>query len=137
MNNIEYLEIEDVIDIHDNYILKSLGGLPGIRDRNLLESSVEQIKQEIFGTELYPTIEKKAARLCYSIVKNHPFNDGNKRTALMCVIEFLNINGYELKYGDTDSGDKKFAKLINSVAASEKDESDIETFIEKGIRNIK
>lgn len=50
----------------------------------------------------------------------------------MCVIEFLNINGYELKYGDSDKNDHKFAKLINEVAASSKGENDIELFIESG-----
>lgn len=134
---IKYLNVEDAIELHDMYVQRVLGCLPGIRDRNILVSSIDQIKQVVFGTELYPTLEEKAARLCYSIVKNHPFNDGNKRVALLCTLDFLELNGYKISSSKTDNRDHKFGNLINDVAASKKDEDDIIDFISNDIVKIK
>lgn len=65
------------------------------KSKNSLESIVNNIMQEVFGEKLYPTIEEKAAHLLYFIVKNHPFNDGNKRSGAFAFIWFLNEIGYK------------------------------------------
>ena len=68
------LTVEEIIEAHNRLIQKT-GGLNGIRDRALLESAVFNILSSFDGIEVYPSIEEKAARLMYSLVKNHSFLD--------------------------------------------------------------
>ena len=63
----------------------------------LLASAVNAPFQSFGGVELYPTLTEKAARLCYGLAKNHPFFDGNKRTALHSMLVFLAVNGCPLE----------------------------------------
>lgn len=67
-------------------------GLGGLRDRGLLESAVHRPFQSAFGTDIFPSIEEKAAALFHSLISNHPFIDGNKRTAVTSVCIFLVAN---------------------------------------------
>ncbi len=69
------------------------GGSVGIRDHGLLESALESAFSSFAGTEFYPTIEEKAARLGYSLISNHAFVDGNKRIGMYIMLIFLEING--------------------------------------------
>jgi death-on-curing protein len=87
----EYLSLQQVIDIH-NVMIKRFGGLAGIRDKNLLLSALEAPKASFGGAELYPSIFEKAATYLYHIIRNHPFNDGNKRTAYFVTLLFLEAN---------------------------------------------
>lgn len=91
----KYLTVEEVIVIHDRYV-KQFGGSPGIRDQDLLESAVFRCQAGFGGEELYKTSFDKAAALFHGILFNHPFVDGNKRTALFSASRFLYINGREL-----------------------------------------
>lgn len=97
---IEFL-LEDIISFHEvlgeNFSMKS-----GIHDMNLLESAVSAPFQTFGGHDLYPTIFAKAAHLCYGLTKNHPFTDGNKRTALHTMIVYLEVNDIYLQYDDTE-----------------------------------
>ena len=70
----------------------------GIRDKNLLSSALETPFQTFAGEELFPSIQAKAARLCYGLVKNHAMLDGNKRIGVHAMLVFLALNGYELVY---------------------------------------
>lgn len=63
------------------------------RDNNLLESSLGAPKQTFAGQFLYPTLEKQTSILFYSLIKNHPFRNGNKRIAVMALLAFLSLNG--------------------------------------------
>lgn len=90
---IDYPEVEEIIELHDALIMET-GGSHGLRDRGLLESAHGQLKMTFGGVELYPTIFEKAAALMYSLIKNHPFVDGNKRTAYLITNSFLRRNGY-------------------------------------------
>jgi death-on-curing protein len=72
---------------------KILGGAPALRDRNLLESAAARPQVSVFGEDAYPTIAEKAAALLHSLVLNHPFVDGNKRTATVTTYHFLRRNG--------------------------------------------
>ena len=92
---IRYLDIGEVIIIHEKMI-EIGGGRRGIRDYRLLHSAVERPKATFTGRPLYPTIYLKAAALIHSLIKNHPFNDGNKRTGFFSTLRFLHINGYEI-----------------------------------------
>ena len=75
------------------------GGLDGIRDKGLLDSAVNAPFQT-FGEELYRSTEAKAARLGFSLIKNHPFIDGNKRIGILAMITFLELNGISIDYTD-------------------------------------
>lgn len=82
--------------IHDAS-LERFGGVAGIRDEGLLDSALSQPFQSVFGQDLCPTIAHKAARLAYGLAKNHPFLDGNKRTACACMGVYLRLNGLSFR----------------------------------------
>lgn len=89
-----YLQIEHLLKIH-SFVVDETGGLHGIRERGRLESAVARPKQVAFGQELYPTVFTKAAVYCHAIIFDHPFLDGNKRTAMTAAFVFLENNGYD------------------------------------------
>ena len=72
------ISIQEVISIHD-ILIKKFGGLKGIRDFQSLESAINRASQTYDGKDLYPSVLEKVAALMESLIKNHPFNDGNKR----------------------------------------------------------
>ncbi len=88
----EYFDSDHAIKVHDEIINKS-GGLLGVINLNLLESSLEHIKNDLY----YPYLEDKITHLFYSVNKNHCFNDGNKRAAIALTAYFLEINGLDHK----------------------------------------
>lgn len=92
----KYLTPQQVLAIHDQMI-KRFGGLFGLRDLGLLESAVVRPQASFGGEDLYPTVFEKAAALFHSLLKNHPFIDGNKRTAIASTGIFLKVNGYALR----------------------------------------
>ena len=79
-------------------LIEASGGSPGLRDEGLLESALSAPFQSFAGTSAYPSLQQKAARLGYGLVKNHPFVDGNKRTGAHVMLVFLAVNGVELRY---------------------------------------
>lgn len=90
-----YLSVAQVLAVHDQMI-RRFGGSLGIRDLGLVESAVERPKATFDKDDLYPDIFGKVAALLQSILKNHAFIDGNKRTALTATGVFLRLNGYIL-----------------------------------------
>lgn len=104
---------QQVILLHREIIAES-GGSPEIRDEGLLDSALNAPFQTFSGTELYPTILEKAARLGYSLIKNHAFVDGNKRIGAHTMLVFLALNHIEIEYEDND-----FTQLILGIAAGE------------------
>lgn len=104
---------QQVILLHREIIAES-GGSPEIRDEGLLDSALNAPFQTFSGTELYPTILEKAARLGYSLIKNHAFVDGNKRIGAHTMLVFLAMNNIEIEYEDND-----FTQLILGIAAGE------------------
>jgi death-on-curing protein len=107
-----HLGIEIVRDIHAEAI-RRFGGLNGIRDENLLASAVLTPQSSFGGKSPYADLVEVAAAYLFYICKNHPFLDGNKRTAMMAAIVFLRLNGIEPK---PDS--KQWEQLMLDVAAS-------------------
>lgn len=91
-----YLTPEQVLFIHSR-LIDETGGMHGIRDLGLLESAVSRPQAAFNNEDLYPAICHKAAALAESLIKNHPFIDGNKRTAITSTAIFLQINGQTLK----------------------------------------
>ncbi|MCR3955168.1 MAG: type II toxin-antitoxin system death-on-curing family toxin [Gudongella sp.] len=84
-----------VINMHSHLIVQT-GGSFGIRDEGLLTSAVNAPYQTFDGIDLYETIQEKASKLCYFIISNHPFTDGNKRIGVLSMLVFLEINGVKL-----------------------------------------
>lgn len=93
-----YLALSEVVELHRR-LLEATGGAAGIRDLGALESALAQPKMALAGGDLYPTLAEKAAALCFSLVGNHPFVDGNKRVGHAAMETFLVLNGAELDAG--------------------------------------
>ena len=91
------LSKEQVILLHQR-LIETTGGSTGIRDEGMLESALSNPFQSFGDVELYPSIQAKAAQLCFGIVKNHPMIDGNKRLGTHVMLVFMTLNGYELLY---------------------------------------
>lgn len=86
-----------VISIHSQ-LIEATGRSDGIRDDGLLDSSLNSPFQTFGGEDVYPSLMHKASRLCYSIISNHPFIDGNKRIGIHTMLVFLALNRVELNY---------------------------------------
>jgi death-on-curing protein len=108
----KYLTVELVLRIHERVLAQSGGG-PGVFNAQGLDSAVAQPRMTFDGQPLYPTLAEKAAALSFSLNRNHPFHDGNKRTAHAAMEMFLWRNGYEI---DAPVDDQE--KVFLGVAAS-------------------
>ena len=95
----EFLDLDEVLELHALQ-LDEYGGLSGVRDQGLLESAIEQPRATAFGELLHGDLFEMAAAYLFHIVKNHAFLDGNKRTALLAALVFLDINGVSLERDD-------------------------------------
>lgn len=98
--------------MHEQLIAQT-GGSSALRDEGMLESALNAPFQTFSGEEMYPSLWQKAARLCFGLVKNHPFVDGNKRIGVHVMLVFLALNGMELQYTQTELSD-----IILQLAAS-------------------
>ena len=90
-----YLTLGEVLEVH-RMVMGSGAKSIAIRDLPALESAVSQPQVTFEGASLYVTLAEKAAALCFSLVSNHPFLDGNKRTAHAAMETFLVLNGHEI-----------------------------------------
>lgn len=118
-----YLSMDEVLAIHDRAI-REYGGSPELADLGRLEAALAAPRQTMFGEELYPDIFSKAAILFYLLIKNHPFVDGNKRTAFLALMRFLNINGYTL-----DATNDELYRFTVDVASSFLRKEEVESWI--------
>ena len=91
------LSKEQILMLHSQ-LIEEYGGSDGVRDYNLLDSALENPFRSFGGEELYPTLQAKAARLGYGLIKNHCMIDGNKRIGIHAMLVFLAINGIEIDY---------------------------------------
>ena len=113
------LSKEQVLLLHTQ-LIEEFGGTDGVRDYNLLDSALETPFQSFAGEELYPTIQAKAARLGYGLIKNHTMLDGNKRIGARAMLVFLALNGIEMKYTQ-----KELYETVLSVAAGSLEYEDL------------
>ena len=91
-----YPSVDDALRLHA-MVLRATGGASGVRDMGLLEAAMARPLGAYAGIELYATIWEKAGALTHGIARNHPFVDGNKRTALVVGVTFLLLNGHWLE----------------------------------------
>ena len=91
-----FLNLAEVIEVHADQI-RRYGGRDGVRDFGLLESALAQPEASFAGEWLHPSLSDMAAAYAYHLCQNHPFIDGNKRTALACALVFLELNGSSVR----------------------------------------
>ena len=114
-----------VLRLHQHQ-LDIFGGLIGLGDEGILDSALMQPFATFDGIDLYPTIEEKAARYAFGIVKNHPFADGNKRTGAAAMAAFLKLNGYRFKPRHKD-----FFQTVINVASGEMGYEELVEFVRR------
>jgi death-on-curing protein len=117
------LSLETVEVLHSELIAQS-GGLDGIRDHHLLDASVNSPFHTFDGQYLYPTLQAMAAHLAFSLIKNHPFLDGNKRIGILAMLVFLEINGLPV-----DCTDDELVSIGLGLADSSMDEAELVDWI--------
>jgi len=110
-----YLNLNEVLELH-RLVMEQSGGLVGIHNFSALESVLAQPRMTFAGRELYPTMVEKASALGFSLIKNHPFVDGNKRTGHAAMEVFLVLNGFEL-----DASVDEQERVILQVASGQLD----------------
>jgi death-on-curing protein len=125
-----YLTLEQVIAVHDNQIQR-YGGSHGIRDLGLLESAIYRIQVTFAGKDLYPTIFDKAGALLQSLVLNHAFIDGNKRTGTVCCLMILELNNYCLIVSE-----KELLKEVVGICQKEVVFKEISLWLKKHAKKI-
>lgn len=113
------LSKKQILMLHTQ-LIQQTGGSEGVRDYNLRDSALETPFRSFGGDELYPTIQAKAARLGYGLIKNHCMIDGNKRIGTHAMLVFLALNGIELKYMQ-----KELYETILDVAAGKIEYEDL------------
>lgn len=95
------LSKKHIIMLHSQ-LIEEFGGSDGIRDYKLLDSALESPFQTFDGVDLYPSLQAKAARLGYGLIKNHCMIDGNKRLGAHAMLVFLAANGIDLDYSQKE-----------------------------------
>ena len=96
-----FFKYDQAVKIHSSLIAKT-GGTDGVRDENLLDSALKTPFQTFGRNDLYPDILEKASQLCYSLIENHPFVDGNKRIGVHLTLLFLKLNNIESDYSQQE-----------------------------------
>lgn len=126
---IVWLEVALVKAIHDRQLAEH-GGSPGVRDETLLESALARPQQRYAYGDPAPGLAELAASLAFGLARNHPFVDGNKRTAHVAYRTFLALNGAELEASDED-------KYLNMLALAEGrlNEQDFAAWLRQHIRS--
>jgi len=122
--DIQFLTLEDVLEIHKDQIDR-YGGRSGIRDKNLLISALSQPPSTFEEKYLHNCLSQMASAYLFHICQNHPFIDGNKRTALMSALVFLDINHSKIDYPE-----KALEELTISVASGKLHKKEIAVFFD-------
>lgn len=112
-----------ILLLHEQLIAET-GGSSGLRDEGMLDSALNAPFQTFGEEDVYPSLQQKAARLCFGLVKNHPFLDGNKRIGAHVMLVFLALNGIELQHTQTELSD-----VILQLAAGTIQSSDLLSWI--------
>jgi len=120
-DDVEYPSVELVLELHEQVVAEGDDTEPGVRSADAIESALQYVSEGFFG-EVPETIHEKAVHLMRLLVADHPFVDGNKRTALRTVVVFCMLNGHPFDYGD------EMRALLHRFATEEA-EVDVETAV--------
>lgn len=113
------LILADILSFHKELEELNTSTLQGIRDIGLVESAVNAPFQEVFDTLLYDSVAERAAKLCYGLIKNHGFIDGNKRTAAHSLECYLYLNDMLFKRTDLELEQVVIAVAENAMSFEE------------------
>jgi len=122
-----FLTLDEVLGLHDDQI-RLFGGSGGIRDLGLLQSAIGNAEATFGGHFLHETLFEMAAAYLYGICRNHPFIDGNKRTAVDAALTFLDLNGIEINATEDDLYD-----LVIAVAEGRTSKAVVAVFFEQRV----
>lgn len=125
-----YITLGEALELYRRVIAQS-GGLRGIHDLGALESALAQPRMMFNNQELYPSLVEKAAALSFSLIKNHPFVDGNKRIGHAVMETFLILNGFEI---DAALDDQE--QIILQIASGELERDALTAWLAKHIIKI-
>jgi death-on-curing protein len=125
-----YLSLREILELHDK-IIEVSGGARGIRDIRALESAINQPRITFNQTDLYPDIITKDAALCFFLIMNHPFVDGNKRIGHAAMETFLILNGFEIEATLDDQ-----EKIILDISAGNIDREQFTVWLNNHIIHI-
>ncbi|MFZ1043736.1 MAG: type II toxin-antitoxin system death-on-curing family toxin [Anaerolineales bacterium] len=125
-----YITVGEVLGIYKR-VMQETGGLMGIRDLGALESAIAQPYMTFAGNELYPSLAEKAATLGFSLIQNHPFTDGNKRTGHAVMESFLGLNDYEINANIDEQ-----VEIILSVASGKLNRIEFTEWLSKHIKKL-
>ena len=125
MNRPRFLSLNNVLEIHEDMLARHGGGMPGVFSIGLLESAVAMPHAAFGGQYCHDTIEAMAAAYLFHLCKNHPFFDGNRRTALSAALAFLYSNKMTL-----EATDKELEDLCLKVTAGGLSKDDVIAFME-------
>ena len=104
---------EQILQLHRD-LIRSTGGMEGLRDEGLLDSALNAPFQGFGDTAAYPSLQRKAARLGFGLIQNHAFVDGNKRIGAHAMLVFLGLNGIDLDYTQ-----EELTAMVLEVASGE------------------
>ena len=124
------ISVKQAIEIHE-IVVKAFGGSMGVRDLGALESAMARPFQTFGGEDLYPDFFTKAAAIAESIIINHPFIDGNKRTGYGLLRIYLGLYGYEI----SASTDNRYELIINIASGTLKFDGIVE-WLRKHTKNL-
>ncbi|MCH8111356.1 MAG: type II toxin-antitoxin system death-on-curing family toxin [Proteobacteria bacterium] len=123
-----WLDKRIALAMHET-LIREYGGSGGVRDEGLLESALARPQnQAAYGD---PTLAEMAAAYAFGIARNHPFVDGNKRTALMAAYAFLRMNGLRLNAPEVEA-----ATVIRDLAAGEIGEEELAAWITANLEEV-
>lgn len=121
-----YLSVEEVIEINQEIL-----GVAAVRDIGLLESAVMRPQASAFGEDAYPTLIDKASAFMHSLILNHAFVAGNKRTATIALIDFLEINGLRVVWQPAEA-----LEFIIAIAERQHEVADIARWLEAHTQSL-
>lgn len=126
-----FLTLEEVLAIHADQI-RRYGGSHGVRDVGLVASALAMPRATFGGEYLHASPAEKAAAYLFHLARNHPFLDGNKRTALAASLAYLWLNGHRL-----DAGEDELTELVLGVAAGRLGKADAAVFLRAHLRRVR
>lgn len=127
---IRFLTLDEAMLIHAESMAK-FGGSQGLRDVHLLQSAMAMPASGFGGDYLHEFPHGMAAAYLFHVAANHPFIDGNKRTALMCALMFLDVNGYVLAVEKPIAQD-----MVLAVASGQMEKNEVAAFFERHVRPV-
>jgi death-on-curing protein len=122
-----FLALDEVLRVHDTQV-RLFGGSSGVRDMGLLSSALGNAEATFDGQLLHETLFEMAAAYLYGICRNHPFVDGNKRTAAAAAMTFLDMNGEEIEAAEDD-----LYALVIGVAEGRVSKASVAVFFEQHV----